>query len=250
MLYFIGLGLYDEKDISVRGLQIVQGCSRVYLEAYTSILMVDKEKLEEFYGRDVILADRQMVEQKAEDILQSADSEDVAFLVVGDPFGATTHSDLYLRAVEKGMKIRIIHNASVMNAIGACGLSLYRFGQTVSLVFFTETWRPDSFYERIKENRDMGLHTLCLLDIKVKEPTLESLARGKNLVYEPPRYMTVNTAIEQLLEVEEKRKEGAYSCDTVCVGVSRLGAEDQQIVAAPMKCKSHERFFFFFFYIL
>jgi diphthine synthase len=34
-------------------------------------------------------------------------------------------------------------------------------------VFFTPTWRPDSFYDRIRDNRKAGLHTLCLLDIKV-----------------------------------------------------------------------------------
>ena len=45
MLYIIGLGLYDEQDITVRGLAAVKSCKRVYLEAYTSILLVDKEKL-------------------------------------------------------------------------------------------------------------------------------------------------------------------------------------------------------------
>ena len=42
MLYLIGLGLSDETDITVKGLEIVKKCSRVYLEAYTSILLVDK----------------------------------------------------------------------------------------------------------------------------------------------------------------------------------------------------------------
>jgi diphthine synthase len=64
-----------------------------------------------------------------------------------------------------------------MNAIGACGLALYNFGQSVSLVFFTEKWKPSSFYDRIKENADLGLHTLVLLDIKVKEQSDENLAR-------------------------------------------------------------------------
>jgi len=45
VLYFIGLGLSDEKDITVRGLEIVRRASRVYLEAYTSILMISHEKL-------------------------------------------------------------------------------------------------------------------------------------------------------------------------------------------------------------
>lgn len=45
MLYFIGLGLADEKDITVKGLEIVKRADRVYLEAYTAILLVDKEQL-------------------------------------------------------------------------------------------------------------------------------------------------------------------------------------------------------------
>lgn len=45
MLFIIGLGLADEKDISVKGLDIVRKAERVYLEAYTAILLVDKEQL-------------------------------------------------------------------------------------------------------------------------------------------------------------------------------------------------------------
>ena len=45
MLYMVGLGLADEKDITLKGLNIVKAADRVYLEAYTSILLVDKEQL-------------------------------------------------------------------------------------------------------------------------------------------------------------------------------------------------------------
>lgn len=45
MLHLVGLGLADEKDITVRGLEIVKKADRVYLEAYTAILLVDKAKL-------------------------------------------------------------------------------------------------------------------------------------------------------------------------------------------------------------
>jgi diphthine synthase len=41
--------------------------------------------------------------------------------------------------------------------------------------------------------------------------------------------------VEQLLEIEEKRREGAYTPDTLCVGIARLGAPDQLMVAAPMR---------------
>lgn len=45
MLYLVGLGLSDETDITVKGLEIVKKASRVYLEAYTSILLVDQSVL-------------------------------------------------------------------------------------------------------------------------------------------------------------------------------------------------------------
>ena len=45
MLYLVGLGLADETDITVKGLEIVKRAERVYLEAYTSILLVDQERL-------------------------------------------------------------------------------------------------------------------------------------------------------------------------------------------------------------
>ena len=45
MLYLVGLGLADERDITVKGLDIVRAAERVYLESYTSILLVDKDIL-------------------------------------------------------------------------------------------------------------------------------------------------------------------------------------------------------------
>ncbi|CAM6113433.1 unnamed protein product [Calypogeia fissa] len=239
MLYIVGLGLHDERDISLRGLEAVRKCEKIYLEAYTSLLTLGlgesaTSTLEKLYGHPVVIADREMVENMAEQILEESQSSNVAFLVVGDPFGATTHSDLTVRAKTLGVKVEVIHNASVMNAVGACGLQLYRYGETISIPFFTETWRPDSFYDKIKTNRSIGLHTLCLLDIRVKELSLEALCRGRK-EYEPPRYMSVNTAVEQLLEVEESRKEKAYTEDTLAVGMARLGSPDQLIVAGTLK---------------
>lgn len=223
MFFIIGLGLSDEKDVTIRGLEAIKNSSRVYLEAYTSILMVKKERLEAFYEKSIILADRDMVETRSDEILQNADKEDVALLVVGDPFGATTHTDIILRARSLDIPVRVIHNASIMNAVGACGLQLYNFGQTVSLVFFTETWKPDSFYDRIKENADLGMHTLVLLDIKVKEQNEENLARGRK-IYEPPRYMSIPLAVSQLIEVEKSRNLGTLSPDnTLAIALSQVG---------------------------
>eukprot|EP00850_Spirogloea_muscicola_P003240 SM000013S26409 [mRNA] locus=s13:259809:261511:+ [translate_table: standard] len=234
MLYIVGLGLGDEQDITLRGLAAVRRCRRVVLEAYTSVLLADKSRLEELYGVAVEVADREKVEQGIDDILEDARDADVAFLVVGDPFGATTHADLLLRARELGVGVRVVHNASILTAAGVCGLQLYRFGETVSVPFFTDTWRPDSFYDKIKRNRTMGLHTLCLLDIQVKEPTLEALCRGRK-EYKPPRFMTVSTAVEQLLEIEGRRNEGVCREEMIGVALARVGTDSQCMVAGSLR---------------
>ncbi|KAK0438839.1 hypothetical protein EV421DRAFT_1738301 [Armillaria borealis] len=67
-------------------------------------------------------------------------------LVVGNQFG------------DSRSPLGIPTNASILNAVGACGLQLFNFGQTVSLVFFTDAWKPDSFYDIIKKNSGLGLH--------------------------------------------------------------------------------------------
>jgi diphthine synthase len=84
-------------------------------------------------------------------------------------------------------------------------MQVYRFGETVSLPFFTEKWRPYSFYARVRANQQNNLHTLVLLDIKVKEKSEENLLKNKP-IYEPPRFMDVATAVAQLLEAETHEK--------------------------------------------
>lgn len=236
VLYLVGLGLGDEQDITMKGLKIVQSADRVFLEAYTSILGVDRERLEGLYGTSITVADRDMVEQQAEELmLEPARRENVALLVVGDPVCATTHTDLWLRAKQLDIPVELVHNASIMGAAGACGLQLYKFGHTVSIPFFEDNWRPTSFYPKIRYNRGGGMHTLCLLDIKVKEPDYQALMKGKT-VFLPPRFMTVNTAAEQLMEAEGRMGENAYcGSQTLCVGLARMGQKTQCIKAGTLE---------------
>jgi len=243
MFYVIGLGLGDAKDVTVKGLEIIKKCDRVYLETYTSILTVQQEALEEFYGRSLIAADRELVESNADEILPRSEDENVAFLVVGDPFGATTHTDLILRAKEKEIQVKVIHNSSILTAVGCCGLQLYSYGEIVSIPYWTDTWRPDSFYEKIASNRQRGLHTLCLLDIKVKEPTLESMMKRKK-EYMAPRFMSVNEAANQLIAILDNKtqnghKDLAFTQQSLVVGLARVGCEDQHIVACSLQNMTH-----------
>lgn len=239
VLYLIGLGLCNEKDITVRGLEYIKQSDYVYMEYYTSILGIESSKLEEYYGKKIILADREMIEIDFDkEILEKAKTKKVSLLVVGDPFSATTHMDLYLRCVHENVKVEVVNNASILNSIGITGLSLYRFGETVSIPFFTERWRPYSFYDKICVNYKNDLHTLILLDIKVKEISEENLAKGKK-IYEKPRFMTVNQALEQLLEASQKSEtvpenKGLINENNLCYGVARIGSETQIIHAGKI----------------
>lgn len=240
MLHVIGLGLGDATDITVKGLEIIRLSDRVYLESYTSILSIDLKDLERFYGCSILEADRELVENNADEILPKDEKENVAFLVVGDPFGATTHSDLILRARAKNIKVKVIHNCSILTAIGCSGLQLYRFGETVSIPYWSIDWQPNSFYDKIISNRRRDLHTLCLLDIKIKEPTIESISKKKR-EYMPTRFMSVSEAVTQLLKImEEKMEENKEEMvllnkSSLAIGLARIGWDNQRIVACSLE---------------
>jgi diphthine synthase len=208
MLYLIGLGLSNEKDITVKGLEAIKNCSKVYLEGYTSLLQVSKEQLEEYYGKEIIIADREMTEQGDEAIINEAKEKNVAFLIIGDVFSATTHIQLFKLAKEKEVKVEVINNASVLNAVGIVGLELYKYGKITSIPFIEDHPNLETPYNVLKENREM--HTLFLLDLK---PELE-------------KFMTVNSALEILEKIEGRKKEGLISDDTLVIGCARLGCSD------------------------
>ena len=208
-LYFIGIGLHDEKDITLKGLETVKKCDKIYLEYYTSILHCSIKDLEELYDHKIITADREMVEKEADEIIDAAKDEDIAFLVIGDIFGATTHTDLMLRAKEKNVHCEFIHNASIINGVGIVGLELYKYGRITSIPFQSPGFAPETHYSVLKENQTHKLHTLILLDLRPHED----------------KFMTIKDAIQSLLEIENKRQEGIFSLDTYCVGCARIGGD-------------------------
>jgi diphthine methyl ester synthase len=215
-LYLIGLGLADEKDITVKGLEAVKKCSKVYLEGYTSLLQISKEQLEEYYGKEIIIADREMTEQGDEKIVNEATSNDVAFLIIGDVFSATTHIQLFKLAKEKNVKVEVINNASVLNAVGIVGLELYKYGKITSIPFIEDHPQLETPYNVLKENG--GMHTLFLLDLKPFED----------------KFMSVNSALEILEKIEAKKKENLISDDTLVVGCARLGCSDFIVKAGKL----------------
>ncbi|KAI5988755.1 hypothetical protein EDD15DRAFT_2198842 [Pisolithus albus] len=67
--------------------------------AWKRILLVNKERLETFYGKEIIITDRGMVETHAEEILYGADKQDVSLLVVdGLSCSSPTHARNLIRS--------------------------------------------------------------------------------------------------------------------------------------------------------
>lgn len=212
MLTFIGLGLYESKDVSVKGLELIKKAHHVFIESYTSNLMGTKIcEMEEFYGKKVTVLSREDVEEYPEKVINLAKDEEVVLLTGGDPMVSTTHSDLRIRAAQAGVETAIIHGASISSAIcGLSGLQNYRFGKSCSLPFPSKGWFPTTPLRTVQQNTDRDLHTLVYLDIQ------------------PDRYMTIPHAIEIIEMMSEKT---GIQTPNIYIGIARAGSSRPTVMA-------------------
>jgi len=221
-LTFIGLGLCDDMDISLRGLQVIRNSDFVFAEFYTSLMSgFCMERFKRRIGKQVsVVCRKDLEEDKGELILQKAAEARVAFLVPGDPLIATTHVDLRIRARKRGIRTKIVHGASIISAVtGLSGLQNYRFGRSVTIPFSDGEHISETPYDVIAKNRSMNFHTLCFLDVKAEER----------------RFMTVNEALNVLLLLEKKRREGVITTNSLAIGVARAGCEDVIVKAGYLE---------------
>ncbi len=187
MLTFVGLGLYDERSVTVEGQDAIRDAEAVFAEFYTSKLVgATVEDLETYHDVSIEVRDRSGVEQDPAPILDGAEEGRAVFLTAGDPTVSTTHVDLRLRAHERGIETRIVHGPTVQTAAsGLTGLQNYRFGKSTTIPF---PWAhggegvPDSVIETIEANRQRGLHTIAYLDIKVESEELLTGSHAANLL--------------------------------------------------------------------
>jgi diphthine synthase len=215
-LVFVGLGLYDESDVSLKGLHELKQCDSVFAEFYTAKLgQFNKKNVEEHIGKTITVLTREQTE-KGDIIINAAEKQHVVFLVCGDPMVATTHVDLRLRAIKQGIPTKIIHSSSVATAVpGLLGLQNYKFGRTTTLAFPEKNYFPTSPYTVIEENIKRGLHTLVLLDIQAE----------KN------RYMTANEGLQLLMKMEKELAHHLFTDDSIACVVARAGSEDTVVAA-------------------
>jgi len=167
MLYLIGLGL-SQDSLSRKGLRIARKCKKIYLENYTVEFPYSIDAIKEVIGKKIHLADRDFVESL--EIIDEAVRTDIALLIYGSPLTATTHITLLEEAKKSRVKVKVIYNASVIDAVGATGLQLYKFGKIASMPKWQpeKKFTPDSFMEIVKHNMSMKAHSLILIDIGLR----------------------------------------------------------------------------------
>ncbi len=200
MFYLIGTGIYDEKDISLKGLEICKKAHKVYMEKYTCEIEFDFEYFEKLINKKVIVLDRDGVESGNEYILE-AKKKDIVLLIPGDPLSATTHNEIVQRLRKRNIPYEIIHGSSVFSSIAETGLSLYRFGRVVSLPTPQEGYFPTTPYDYIITNKKNNLHTLLLLDI----------------------HMKANEALDILLMMEKEKNKKLFNENTEIIICAHLG---------------------------
>ena len=199
MLYLIGLGL-DCKDLSLNVLETIKKCKKIYLESYTSI-GCNVNELKKLINKDVIIANRELIENSNK-ILNEAKKDNIAILVYGDPLIATTHINYLIEARKAKIKVKVIHNISIFNAIADTGLSLYHFGKTTSIPFnYENIIAPVNV---IRDNLKLGLHTLILLDL---DP-------------EKNKFLGINEALEYLIK---------HNLDLNLITCTNLGTDKAKI---------------------
>ena len=226
-LKFIGLGLYDEKDLSLKAIEAARACSAVFAEFYTAVPSgTTREKLESSIGREIVVLGRPEVEDGGI-LLEAARRTEACLLVVGDPFSATTHVELRIRAKKMGIPVSVVHGASALTAVpGLLGLQHYKFGRTTTLPFPEKGYFPTSPYEIISENLSRGLHTLVLLDIQAD--------RG--------RLMTANEGLGILSELEGRSRGGILGPEALVGVVARAGSAEPVIRAGRLGALANEDF--------
>jgi diphthine synthase len=218
---FVGLGLNDEKGLTLEGLEEARNADAVFAEFYTNLMPgMDRGRLEDLLGKKVVALSRvQLEDEGAREIIKAALTKKVVFLVPGDPMIATTHISVRLELSKRGISSRIIHAPSISSAVcGATGLQSYKFGKSVTLP--QEPNVPRSVLDTLQENKKRGLHTLMLLDVK----PLES------------RQLTIGAAVAKLTAEDPSLELWTG------IGAARVGSPDQLLLCGKFGSLKQKEF--------
>ena len=224
MLWFIGLGISGFKSIPSQALETLSKADCVYLEQFTSpITKSDLVKIKKATKGEFKIAKRWMVEDGKE-ILQKAKRKNVILLSYGDPYIATTHIELRIRAIEEKIKTRSIHaSSSLTSMVGECGLHFYKIGRIATIMSEMSLETP---YYVIYKNIIEGNHSILLLEYN----------QDKEFFLDP------KDALTGLLETEKGQMRKVINDSTFALVASRIGLKDQKITSGKISNLIKENF--------
>jgi diphthine synthase len=217
MLWFVGLGLSGAESISIKTQKLLKEVDTVYLEQFTSPISESHiTNIKKIVKGKFKIAKRWMIEDGNE-ILKAAKNTDVIILTYGDPFIATTHIELRIRAIQNKIKTKAIHASSALTAlVGECGLHYYKVGKIVTIMDDIKTLTTP--YYSIYQNAIAGLHTILLLEF------------NQDIKF----FLDPISALSNLLDVEKSEKRKVISSSTFAIVASRIGLKNQDIVAGKI----------------
>lgn len=222
-LSFVGLGL-GAKGITLEGVGEMIQADVIYLEYYTTPHEPQLLKqVQKATGKSFTIVDREFVEDGGK-ILADAEERKVVLAVLGDPMIATTHNELRVRAIRRGIETRVVHSATITAAAAsASGLHSYKFSRTVTITR-DAVGKLTQPYHILHENLLEGAHTLLLLECDTQSGQGVSPA----------------DAIAGLLLAEGNFKRGVVGENTFALVLSRLGREDAALRAGTLAELSKE----------
>ncbi|MGC8609322.1 MAG: diphthine synthase [Thermoplasmata archaeon] len=210
MLNIIGAGLRGVKSLTNEEIEALRSSDIVYIDRYTSIppdnFTID---LQSILSVPVKEAWREFVE--GGNIVEESSTKNISFVVTGDALSATTHNEMRIEAIQRGIKVNVFENASVLNAvIGKIGLFHYKCGPPVSIPEISKNFYPISVIDKIYRNFKNGMHSILLIDLK----------NGQNIPFEDVR----NT-----LERMQKDRNIDILSNSIIVA-SRLSFPDERLI--------------------
>ena len=207
-IHLIGLGLGTIEYLTLGALETAERMDELLLDTYTSWIHPDLMKyLREKFGERLVKADRSMLEERIDELIEKAGEKEIGILVPGDPLIATTHISIILEARRRKIPVYLVYGVSIISAsASASGLQAYKFGRITTIP--RDGVGVETCYRVVAENLEKGLHSLILLDT----------ADGG---------LRIPDALKMLMMVEDKLGYGIFDRDSMVICLARIGSSEE-----------------------
>ncbi len=213
MLHIVGLGVSDD-SIPYNIEDIIQKADIVYLEVFTSP-DINTSQIRRICPT-LQMAPRWLVEDGRR-ILEESEYKDVVLASYGDPLVATTHTELRVRAAQRGIPVNVVHGPSAITTlVGECGLHHYMMGRMATIM--SEDTLLETPYMVSYRNAVLGNHTLLLLEYN----------------QDADFFLKADVALQRLSDAEKSYRRGVFTPDRHCIVACRIGTKRQLVVSGSL----------------